>query len=273
MSVSGDIPVSTSGRPLSPWKTFIPTRARPTVLLTGAAGVLGTVVARALAETHTLVGLDIAAAPEPGLFTTWCDGSVADRAQVEALSQGCDAVVHLATGTAAGWSGLLEVDLDGTRNVLDAASRAGCRRVVITSSNHTNGAAELDHLAGLEVETVRPASSPRPDGLYGAVKVCVEALGRAAAECIGLPVSILRVGTVRLVDDPAAWYTSPDFAYIGDEAAVRDRLQRTWLFHPDLVVYVREELSATETYRVRYATSKPRQAMWDHRPAVWERPF
>ena len=80
-------------------------------------------------------------------------------------------------------------------------------------------------------------------------------MGRAAAEFASLPVSLLRIGTVRLDDDVERAAGEDEFAYIGDREAVRHRLNRTWLFHADLVRQVREEFAAPETFRLRYAAS------------------
>ena len=141
---------------------------------------------------------------------------------------------------------------------------------MLASSNHAVGWAELDDLSGLSAELpVTPWSVPRPDGLYGAVKVFVEALARAAAECLLLPVSLLRIGTVRLDDDPAHAVAGPDFGYVGDAAAVTARLARTWLHHADLVAMVREELAAPDLYRLRYGTSDTRQELWSREVYIW----
>jgi len=200
-------------------------------------------------------------------------GSVGDRDSVLALGCEADYVLHLAHGAGQGWEGLRVVDIDGTRNVLDGALRGPCRRVVIGSSNHVVGWSELDYMAGLEVALpVGPQSSPRPDGLYGVAKVAGEALARAAAEHGGLQVSVLRIGTVRADDDLARAASDPSFAYIGDHEAVHRRLERTWLFHADLVRIVRDEFTASETFRLRYATSSPDDEVWSSEVLTWAVP-
>lgn len=61
-------------------------------------------------------------------------GDVLDREAVEALVAGADVVVHLAFVIVAGGRESRAVNLDGSRNVFEAAAAAGARRLVYTSS-------------------------------------------------------------------------------------------------------------------------------------------
>ena len=245
----------------------------PRVLLTGAAGVMATALARNLAADHTLVAVDVNPVREPEYWTEVHKVTVGDRDTLATLLADVDLAIHLAHGAYAGWEGLREVDIDGTRNVLDGALAGTCRRVVLVSTNHVSGWTELDYLAGVPAQLpVQPTDPPRPDGLYSVAKVAMEALGRAAAESCGLPVSVLRVGTFRLSDDFDAAVQEPDFEYIGDHAAVHRRLERTWLSHVDLFRIVREEFAAAETFRLRYATSDQDGAVWSSAPTTWSSP-
>jgi uronate dehydrogenase len=265
-----ELPVSARKRDLRlPPESIGP---RPRVLITGSAGVVATVLARDLHSDHDLAGLDIQQVREPGCWSETFEFSVGERDMLLKLAGEADYIVHLAHGSCGGWSGLREVEIDGTRNVLDGAIRGSCRRVVLASSNHVTGWGELDYLAGVPVDLpLEPSAPPRPDGLYGVAKIAGEALGRAAAEFAGLPVSVLRIGTVRLDDDLDQAVGEDEFAYIGDRQAVRDRLNRTWLFHADLVRMVREEFVASETFRLRYAASTEDE-VWSGHILTWTVP-
>jgi nucleoside-diphosphate-sugar epimerase len=265
-----ELPVSARRRDLRPSAETI--GRRPRVLITGSAGVVATVLARDLSADHNLVGLDVQPTREPQRWSETIEVSVGERDTVLKFAGEADYVLHLAHGGCGGWAGLREVEIDGTRNVLDGAMRGSCRRVVIASSNHVTGWSELDYLAGIPVDLpLDPSAPPRPDGLYGVAKITGEALGRAAAEFAGLPVSVLRIGTVRLDDDVEQAAGEDEFAYIGGREAVRHRLNRTWLFHADLIRQVREEFAAPETFRLRYAASAEDE-VWSARTLTWTAP-
>jgi nucleoside-diphosphate-sugar epimerase len=63
-------------------------------------------------------------------------GDVRDRDTVAAAVRGCDAVVHAAArvGVVGPWEEYRSVNVDGTRNVVDAAGRLGVGRLVHVSS-------------------------------------------------------------------------------------------------------------------------------------------
>jgi nucleoside-diphosphate-sugar epimerase len=100
-------------------------RAVSTVAVTGAKGFIGSALARRLAgDGHDVVPIDL---PET---------DVTDAAAVERAIAGCDLVVH--TAAIVDDDGRMEdfvrVNVGGTRNVLDAAEKAGVERVVHLSS-------------------------------------------------------------------------------------------------------------------------------------------
>ena len=106
------------------------------VAITGARGVIGTVLMARLADRHTLIPVT-RGEPLPG-------GRVADLADEDALVRafaGCDGVVHLAGASAvdSSWPQVHDANIVGTYNVFEACRRAGVRRVVFASTNHTVG--------------------------------------------------------------------------------------------------------------------------------------
>jgi dihydroflavonol-4-reductase len=108
-------------------------------LVTGATGFIGSHIVAALTAAGTEVrGFDRE-------LPTSCEGVVGDILDADALARamrGCDAVFHLAAVYSFARARAREmeaVNVDGTRAVLDAAARAGVRRVVHTSSCATCG--------------------------------------------------------------------------------------------------------------------------------------
>jgi dihydroflavonol-4-reductase len=122
-------------------------------LVTGASGFIGSHVVAALAAAGWEVrGFDVRS-PAGG-------GDILDRDALAAAMRGCDAVFHLAavySYARAHAHAMQAVNVDGTRAVLDAAARAGVRRVVHTSSCATCGpvsgraATEADQPPGWEL--------------------------------------------------------------------------------------------------------------------------
>ena len=117
-----------------------------TVLVTGATGFIGGNLARALAVR----GEDVRALVRPtandlairDTNVAQVTGDLLDADSLRRAVSGCDAVYHCAA-TYAFWASnpalIYQANVDGTRNLLDAARQAGVRRVVFTSSVSTIG--------------------------------------------------------------------------------------------------------------------------------------
>jgi uronate dehydrogenase len=115
--------------------------------------------------------------------------------------------------------------------VYDAAHAAGVRRFVFASSMHVVGNYETDEpwasIAAGRYDGLDPATVPlvtadmpvRPDGRYAATKSLGESLGRYYADCEGMEVVCVRLGTIAdsdaIGDDPrgyVAWFSHADLA-------------------------------------------------------------
>jgi uronate dehydrogenase len=192
------------------------------VLVTGAAGRIGTVLRGGLPERGWAVrSLDVVPIPEtrPGEEQVVAD--VTDLAAMTDAATGADALVHLAgiSGEAT-WPAIAHANIEGTYVALEAARRAGIRRAVLASSNHATGF------------TPRPGSGPlreadappRPDTYYGVAKVTLEALGSLYADRYGMDVVCLRIGSA--FPEPTstrqlATWLSPDDTVSLVDAALR----------------------------------------------------
>jgi len=161
-----------------------------TILITGAAGGVGGILRPRLARPgRTLRLLDLAELT-PGEGEEAVQGSVTDLDALVEASRGVDAVIHLGgLSTEAPWERILEVNINGTYNVFEAARRAGVPRVVFASSNHAVGFHTPDEFPVPEVTTALP------DTYYGVSKVAGEALGALYAERYGMDVISVRILT------------------------------------------------------------------------------
>jgi len=190
------------------------------VLLTGAAGRIGTVLRGGLPERGWAVRcLDVVPVPDerPGEEQVVAD--VTDLAAMTDACQGADAVVHMAgvVGEST-WPAISHANIDGTYATIEAARRAGVQRVVLASSNHATGFTPRP-AAGLLREEDAP---PRPDTYYGVAKVTMEALGSLYSDRYGMDVVCLRIGsafpeptTVRML---ATWLSPADTVSLVDAA-------------------------------------------------------
>ena len=117
---------------------------KPT-LVTGANGHVGNNVCRQLVQRGERVRAMIRAnadpAPLAGLEVEIVRGDILDAASTARAVEGCGRVFHTAAGFLM-WSkdperDIIRPSVDGTRNVLEAAARAGVEKVVYTSTTGT----------------------------------------------------------------------------------------------------------------------------------------
>ncbi len=109
-----------------------------TVLLTGAAGGLGTLMRELLpAHGYELRLLDLRPIEgEPDAIVA----DLADRAAVREAVRGVDAIIHLAgISLEAPFEKILKANIEGTYHVYEAAREEGVGRIVFASSNHAVG--------------------------------------------------------------------------------------------------------------------------------------
>jgi|tagenome__1003787_1003787.scaffolds.fasta_scaffold20974204_3 UDP-glucose 4-epimerase len=104
--------------------------------------------------------------------TEYRQGDVLDRAAVDALVEGADVVVHLAFIVVRASSDTRDINIDGSRNVFEAAVAAGAKRLVYASSVAAYGFP--DDVDGALTEDVPARGHPRHP--YSAHKAEVEAV-------------------------------------------------------------------------------------------------
>ncbi len=160
-----------------------------TILITGAAGGVGTLMRPRLARPgRTLRLLDVAPLDPAGEGEETVQASVTD---LEAMTRACDgveAVIHLGgISLEAPWARIIDVNINGTYTVFEAARRAGVPRVIFASSNHVVGFHTPDEFPLPE------ATIPLPDTYYGVSKVAGEGIGALYAKRYGLDVISIRI--------------------------------------------------------------------------------
>lgn len=181
-----------------------------TVLLTGASGALGRVLALRLSvEGWTLRLSDIAPFPDPlPPRATFEQADLGDQAAVDRIVDGCSLILHFGgISTEHPFETVLGPNLQGVYYIYEAARRNKAR-VVFASSNHAIGfharADKLDYDCQL-----------RPDSFYGLSKAFGELVGRLYWDKHGVESVAVRIGSSVL-------------------AVKEERMLATWLSYGDL---------------------------------------
>jgi len=192
------------------------------IVVTGADGIAGSLIRPLLRERYELTLFTREQVPlqdgERGAV-----GDIQDGEAVAEAVRGADAIVHLAgVSTEGDFASMIDVNIRGTHNVLEAARRHGVRRVLIASSAHAVGGVAIE-----DATTVGP-DHMSPTSFYGASKVAVEALARVHAERYRMSVVIARIGTVlaqpRTKRQLATWLSPADMVRLVDTTVALTRV-------------------------------------------------
>jgi uronate dehydrogenase len=181
------------------------------ILLTGASGNLGRMLAKALAaEGFALKLTDIAPFPDPlpaGASFTKVD--LNDGVALLRLAEGCGTILHFGgVSVERPFEEVLGPNIRGLYHVYEAARREGAR-VVFASSNHSIGFHERS-------ETIDADCDFLPDGYYGLSKAYGELMGRMYWHKHGVESVFIRIGSA--IPEPvdarmlASWLSFPDLA-------------------------------------------------------------
>ncbi|MFJ6013614.1 NAD-dependent epimerase/dehydratase family protein [Streptomyces sp. NPDC092952] len=162
-----------------------------TVLLTGAAGGLGTLMRGLLpGYGYTLRLFDaVPVEGEPDAVTA----DLGDREAVREAVRGVDAIIHLAgISLESSFDRILRANIEGTYHLYEAAREEGVRRVVFASSNHVVGYTPRPLPGDPPVRTDAPR---RPDTFYGLSKSFGEDLAQLYWDRHGMETVSVRIGS------------------------------------------------------------------------------
>ena len=178
---------------LRPDRHLDPKPAQPPrrVLITGAAGRIGSYVAQHSQGRYDLTLMDL---PDVDMGDVESLGRVVrcDLEDLDGLKQafkGQDTILHLAANPSPStdWESALHDNIIGTFNAFIAAEAGGCRRLIYASSIHA--------ISGYPPQTQVHSDDPvNPGDLYGVTKCFGEAMGRYMAEQRDLDVIAIRIG-------------------------------------------------------------------------------
>ena len=158
------------------------------ILISGAAGRLGTELRRGLAPlaTHLRLSDRVEIADlQPNEEAVICE--LGDYDAVMALTRDVDAIVHFGGAPLeTDFETILDSSIRGSYHIYEGARKNGVPRVIYASSVHAIGYHEL----GAMIDADAPV---RPDSLYGVSKNFVESLGRLYWDKFGIESLCLRI--------------------------------------------------------------------------------
>ena len=178
------------------------------IFLTGASGTLGGYILRELlAAGHTLSNYDLAPPAVAGV--KFIEGDINDIEQLKAAMVDHDVIVHLAAVPGPGRATpahMMQINLVGTVNVLEAARATKIQKVVYASSGAATGFTFPRHPivpVYLPVDEEHPC---QPHDEYGLSKLLAEIACKSYSDAFGITTICLRINN--------NWYVNREQAEI-----------------------------------------------------------
>lgn len=182
------------------------------ILLTGAAGIVGTAIRPYLSDFFEKITLtDIDPVRDLKANEKYIQGDILDRQFVDTIVQNVDGLVHMAglVGPDYTFDQVLGPNIQGTFNLFNSAHAHGLKNIIYASSHHVVGFMRR----GSRINTEIPM---RPDSYYGVSKGFGEILATFFCDKYGLKILSIRIGSVtdRPVDERRLhlWCSPKDLA-------------------------------------------------------------
>ena len=227
------------------------------ILITGGAGLVGSVLTKGLKDKFNISILDIKKVDGVDSHT----GDISNIESIMPAFKGIDTVVHLAGDRRVhgDWDSILNNNIIGLYNIYEAARLSGVKRVVFASSQHaTGGFYDVEPYSFIndgKYEKLPTDYKPldetcriRPDSFYGASKSFGESMSSYYSDFHNISTINIRIGWVISDDDPTFSPASLNL----------------WLSHRDIVQIIDLSINAPEEikYDTFYATSDNYWKIW-----------
>ena len=227
------------------------------ILITGGAGLVGSVLTKGLKDKFNISILDIKKVDGVDSHT----GDISNIDSIVPAFKGIDTVVHLAGDRRVhgDWDSILNNNIIGLYNIYEAARLSGVKRVVFASSQHaTGGFYDVEPYSFIndgKYEKLPTNYKPldetcriRPDSFYGASKSFGESMSSYYSDFHDISTINIRIGWVISDDDPTFSPASLNL----------------WLSHRDIVQIIDLSINAPEEikYDTFYATSDNYWKIW-----------
>ncbi|MGI5269930.1 NAD-dependent epimerase/dehydratase family protein [Nonomuraea sp. CA-218870] len=199
------------------------------ILMTGAAGKVGTLLRPRLAREGRTLRLSDLTPLDPGPGEELAVADLTDEQAMAAAMKDVDAVVHLGGQSREHpWADVVRANMDGTYVLMEAARAAEVGHVVLMSSHHAAGFHTRPPSGG----ELADYAFPRPDTYYGVSKLVMEGLGSLYHDRFGMHVTAIRLGTCneRSADTRglATWISPDDLARLVEAALTATGFHVVW---------------------------------------------
>ena len=157
------------------------------ILITGGSGFIGSHLTRFLKKDHDITIYDIKKPIEEDV--KFILGDVTDEQKILKSFKGFDIIIHLAAVVGVGITesdppSTLNINILGTKNILEACKKNGVKKVILASSSEVYGEPKKVPIDETQI--------PIPITTYGISKLACEEYLKSYAKTYGFSYSILR---------------------------------------------------------------------------------
>lgn len=222
--------------------------------ITGANGTVGRVLMQGLKEEYDLTAFTRRAVDFPSTVV-----NLEQAAEIKGAFAGLDALIHLAADPSpeASWESVRDHNLEAMYLTLEECRRAGVKRLVFASTNHTqHGNTILSTPETLDPQKrlhMRLGDAPNPDSYYAVSKLFGENMGKLYSERHGLEFIGLRIG----------WITPKNDATLMRGTPAEDYLRAMFLSHRDCTEAHRRALEVDTRFLLAYVISDNGRRVFD----------
>ncbi len=224
--------------------------------ITGAEGTIGGYLRAGLADLHEISAFTL----KPQQFESTAF-DISDPDAINGAFSGLDAIIHLAgdPSPAGSWESMLKNNIIGTFNVLEESRRAGVKKVVFASTNHTQHgetmgpSPEILNIANPIM--LRLGDYFNPSSIYGASKATGEIYGRLFARHHGVQFVAMRIGAIGTEDTPMRSAGKPSEDYV----------RAMYLSRRDLLDAFQKALEIDREFTLAYVISNNGRRIFDMR--------
>jgi len=230
--------------------------------ITGASGDIGTTLREGFSNRYSLVLFDLKEIEADPKRSPTRIVDLSDESAVRGEFAGLDVVIHLAADREPGasWEQVLRHNITATYHVFNEAVRAGVRKIVFATTNHTQHGQTMDRVPeslklGFDEQQrlLTLNDPPHPDSLYAVSKLFGENLGRYFVTTANIQFVGLRIG----------WLVPEDDASVMQGTISEDYLRAMFLSKRDCVEAFARAIEVDAPYMLAYAISRNDRRVFD----------